>query len=388
MAMRFRVNPFHERGTLPAAAPSEVRVFHASLPGFAATPLHNCSALAAALGIGALYVKDEGARFGLGAFKGLGASWAVERIRRRGGDPLTLASATEGNHGRAVAWAARLLGRPAVIFIPAHAAPARIEHIRREGARVELVEGNYDAAVARCAAESARQGWQVVSDAGYEDDCEIPQWIAEGYATLFEEAEQQREAGRFAPPDVVLIQAGVGALLHAAVNHFRARPRPPVVVAVEPVAADAGIRSIESPEGTPTASSGRQDSIMVGLNCGRVSLSAWPVVRRGVELFITVTDTYAERAMRLLATPASGDPAIVAGATGAAGLAGLLALIDAPELSGARAYLDLGNGSRVMVVVTEGAMDPEEYGRVVGYRPHAPQQTTINQNRRASADSR
>jgi len=366
--MAARVNPFFEPGILPRAQRAEVRALHRSLPEYAPTPLHALPALARSLGLGELFVKDESWRFGLNAFKGLGAVWALHRIRSRRAVPMTVAAATEGNHGRAVAWAARRLGLSAVIFIPAHAAPARVEHLRKQGARVELVSGSYDAAVRRCAEVSAREGWQVVSDTGYEDYLEIPGWIAAGYATLFEEAGEQLGAAGLDAPDVVLIQAGVGALLHAAVAHYRAGAIQPILVAVEPVAADALFASIGSPGGVPTPASGAQDSIMAGLNCGEVSRSAWPVVRRGVELFLTVEDRCTEAAMRRLARPEGGDPPITAGETGAAGLGGLLALLDSAELAEARAFLQLGPATRVLLINTEGATDPVAYARITAAR--------------------
>ena len=364
--MRARVNPFFIPGVVPQASRDPVRAFHRSLPGYTPTPLHACRGLAAELGLGSLYVKDEAHRFGLKAFKALGASWALHRIRMQRPGPMTVATATEGNHGRAVAWAARQLGLPAVVFLRAQSAPARVEAIRREGARIELVEGSYEDAVRRAAVESERNGWQVVADVGYDNYLEIPHWIAEGYATLFMESDEQLEAAGLPAPDVVLVQAGVGGLLHAAVDHYRARLEQPMLAAVEPVEADALIASINTPEGDPAPASGRQDSIMAGLNCGEVSLSAWPVVRRGVELFLTVEDRYSEAAMRKLAHPNGGDPAIVAGESGAAGLAGVLALMSAPELRLAKEFLELGPGRRVLVINTEGDTDPAGYRRVVG----------------------
>lgn len=368
MGMAARVNPYFEPEILPGHPPSEARALHHSLAEYAPTPLHTSPALARSLGLGGLVIKDESRRFGLNAFKGLGAVWALHRLRTRHPGAMTVAAATEGNHGRAVAWAARRLGLPAVIFIPAHAAPARIQHLRDEGARVEQVQGSYDEAVRRCAGQSAAEGWQVISDTGYDGYLEIPGWISEGYTTLFEEAQEQHEAAGLGHPDVVLIQAGVGALLHAAVAHFRARTIQPILVAVEPVAAAALFASINAPGGVATVAPGRQDSIMAGLNCGEVSRSAWPVVRRGVELFTTLEDRFTEAAMRLLARPEGGDPPIIAGETGAAGLGGLLALLGAPELDAARQFLRLGPASRVMVINTEGATDPVGYARITSAR--------------------
>jgi diaminopropionate ammonia-lyase len=364
--VRASLNPFLEPDPAGSAPDPGIFAFHRLLPGYAPTPLHSCAHLAAELGIGGLFIKDESQRFGLNAFKGLGAVWALHRLTAAGASPKTVAAATEGNHGRAVAWAARQLGFPAVIFIPDHAAPARIENLRREGAQVELVAGSYDEAVARCARVSAERGWQVVSDTGYEGYTEIPQWIAEGYTTLFREIEAQRSAAKLPAPDVVLVQGGVGGLLHSAVLHFRASRDAPILVAVEPEAADALQASIESPAGMPTPARGSLDTIMAGLNCGRVSLTAWPVVRRGIDMFVTVRDGFAEAAMRRLARPNGDDPQIVSGETGAAGLAGLLALLQSPELAPGRRALALGPERRVLVINTEGATDPAGYRRIVG----------------------
>ena len=342
------------------------RAFHRGIPGYTPTPLVALPALARSLGLGQLLVKDESHRFGLGAFKALGASWALEQLRAGGTGLHTVSAATEGNHGRAVAWAAARLGLASVIFIPDSAAPSRVENLRREGARVELVPGSYDDAVALCAKVSAEQGWQVISDTGYGDYLTIPGWIAEGYGTLFEETTEQLAAAGYREPDVVLIQAGVGSLLHGAVQYYRSLPTQPRLVCVEPLESDALFTSIGTADGLPVPSSGRQDSVMALLNSRDVSLSAWPAVRRGVDMFVTIEDRFADSAMRMLARPDGDDPPIVAGASGAAGLGGLLALGIEPRLGAARAMLELGPDSAVLVVNTEGANDPVAYERVVG----------------------
>jgi diaminopropionate ammonia-lyase len=275
-------------------------------------------------------VKDESHRFGLNAFKALGASFAMHRIAR----PATIFSAaTAGNHGRAVAWAARLLGCSAKIFVPSITIPARIENIRKEGADVQVVDGSYEDAVRRCDVQSRSHGWQVISDTGYPGYMEIPKWVVEGYQTLFLEYEEQRDE----IPDAVFIQAGVGGLLSAAVDHFRSRASSPRIISVEPDAADGLLESISSPHGEPRASRGAQDSIMAGLNCSEVSLTAWPSIRRGVDAFLAIEDRLALDAMSLLR-----GAGIDSGESGAAGLAGLLALRDRFQ------------GSRVLLINTEG----------------------------------
>jgi diaminopropionate ammonia-lyase len=379
--MRFAFNPFlrPEEGaprtsrTVPPSS-NAVLDYHRSLAGYAPTPLVTLPGLAARLGLGALLVKDESRRFGLKAFKGLGASWAVRCLadarHRDGTAPLTtVATATDGNHGRAVAWAAHMHGLAAVIFIPEHSAPARIAAIRGEGARVVLVDGSYDDAVARCAAESAAHGWQVVADTGYADYMEIPRLVAQGYETLFLEADAQIEERLLPPPDLVLVQAGVGALAAAAVEHHGRRRERPRLAVVEPDDADCLLESILSEDGQPRAARGRQRSIMAGLNCGRPSLAAWPTLRHGVDFFLSIEDRFAEEAMRLLWRPAAGDERVESGESGAAGLAGLIALLTDAAFRTARDRLRLSGATTALVINTEGATDPEEFQRITGERP-------------------
>lgn len=372
--MRFAFNPFLRRGGVAPPSSGAVLEYHRSLAGYAPTPLLALPGLAACLGLGALLVKDESRRFGLNAFKALGASWAlrclVEARRGGGAAPLTtVATATDGNHGRAVAWAARMHDLAAVIFIPEHSAPARIAAIRGEGARVTLVDGSYDDAVARCSAESAAHGWQVVADTGYAGYLEIPRLVAQGYATLFLEADAQIGAGRTPEPDLVMLQGGVGALAAAAVEHYAPRGERPCLAVVEPDDADCLLESILSEDGQPRAARGLQRSIMAGLNCGLPSLAAWPVLRLGVDLFLGIEDRFAEEAMRLLWRPTPGDPRVEAGESGAAGLAGLIALLSDDSFREARARLGLSAGTTALVLNTEGATDPEGFQRITGERP-------------------
>jgi diaminopropionate ammonia-lyase len=327
--MRFVRNRFREPGPFPA--PSNLaREFHRTLPGYAPTPLVNCQPLADSMGLQSLHVKDESQRFGLNAFKALGASFAMHRIGR---PATTFSAATAGNHGRAVAWSARLLGCAAKIFVPAITIPARIENIRKEGAHVQVVDGSYEDAVRLCDLQSRQHGWQVISDTGYPGYTEIPKWVVEGYQTLFLEYEEQRNE----LPDAVFVQAGVGGLLSAATHHFRSRPSSPQLISVEPEAAACLLESVLSPDGEPRVSNGAQDSIMAGLNCSEVSLTAWPSIRRGVDAFLAIEDALALEAMSLL-----GDAGIDSGESGAAGLAGLLAVRDQFQ------------GQRVLLINTEG----------------------------------
>ncbi|MHB8418316.1 MAG: diaminopropionate ammonia-lyase [Myxococcales bacterium] len=355
-------------GTAPPPwppAPGEVEAFHRTLPGFAPTPLVPLPGLARELGVCELWVKDESRRVGLNAFKVLGASYAIHRFMaaRPAGAGLTFATATDGNHGRAVAWSAKRLGQRAVIFVPRNTVPARIEAIRGEGAEVVVVEGTYDETVRRAAEEARQHGWQVISDTAYPGYTEIPGWIMEGYTTLFAESARQLEGAGRSPPTVVFLQAGVGGLACAGVLWYARQGKRPTLVCVEPTDADCLRESIASPDGGLREAKGKQDSIMAGLNCGTPSLLAWPVIRAGVDGFLAVDDEYAREAMRRFA-----EAGIVSGESGAAGLAGLLALRAERGLAAAARELGLDAEARVLLVSTEGATDPASYQKIVGRR--------------------
>lgn len=357
---------------------------HRRLPGYQPTPLADVPELAAAIGAGRLRVKDESSRLGLPAFKILGASWAVYQAltQRLGADPepwkdigdlaralaplrpLTLVTATDGNHGRAVARMARLLGLQARIFVPDGTARPRIAAIESEGATVEVVPGGYDDAVARSAAVAGPRHL-VVSDTSWPGYQDVPRWVIDGYSTIFWEIEEQVTAAGGAgwPPDLVAVQIGVGALAAAAVAHFR-RPgaRPGVtIVGVEPVSAACALASARA--GRPVTLRQPQDSIMAGLNCATPSPVGWPMLDAGVDVFLSITDDCAREAMRALA--AAG---LESGESGAAGLAGLLALFTGPRAR-AREEFGLREDSSVLVISTEGATDPGAYQQIVGRLP-------------------
>ncbi len=376
LRLRWSANP-HRAPADSLAAPAldpAAREFHRRLPGYLPTPLLSLPGLARDLGIGAVMLKDESRRFGLNAFKVLGAAYAVERwIRthcRPGGPPagaITFTTATDGNHGRALAWAARRRGQNSAVFVPASIAPARLINIGREGAEVVVADGDYDEAVRLAKQESAAHGWTLISDTSWPGYEEIPPWIVEGYTTLFAEVDEARDEAGLSELDIVFVQGGVGSLAWAAVRYYcRAEaPRPPLLVVVEPVEADCLLESITSPKGELRSTQGSQNTIMAGLNCGTPSFLAWPWLRSGADLFLAVDDDFAVAAMRRLARPLAGDPPVVAGEAGAAGLAGLMALCTEGEMVGARSALGLSARSAVLVINTEGDTDPENYARLV-----------------------
>jgi diaminopropionate ammonia-lyase len=314
----------------PAPPPSGPLTFHRSLPGYAPTPLVEAPAAARALGVERVLVKDESSRFGLPSFKVLGASWATHRaVAALGERPphLTLTCATDGNHGRAVAWMARQLGAGAVVFVPAAMVPARRAAIAAEGARVEVVDGTYDDAVERAAA-LAGPDTLVIQDTAWPGYETVPAWVVDGYSTIGAEID--------AEPDLVAVQIGVGSFAAAMVRRFAGAR----MVGVEPVAAACALASVEAGELAEVP--GPHDSVMAGLNCGRPSPLAWPVISGGIEAFAAVSDDRARAAVALLARDGIG-----AGESGAAGLAGLLAFGDALALP-----------PTVLVINTERGLSP------------------------------
>jgi len=337
--------------------------------------------LARTAGVRSVYLKDESNRFGLPAYKILGASWATLRILERllgsALEPWTnvdqlrerlaplgrlkLITMTDGNHGRGVARVARWLGYAAEIFVPRGTAQARIEGIESEGAVVTIVAGTYDDAVER-AASSVAPGVILVSDHGWAGFEEVPSWVAEGYETIFLEIERQLADQQIAPPDLVLVQIGVGTLASAVVAHFRAEGRAtiPTLVGVEPTGAACALHSIEA--GKPVMLHvGADASIMAGLNCGTPSTAAWTALEDGIDAYLAIEDERAREAMRLLA--GSG---VVSGESGAASTGGLLELMKGVETRRVREALEVGPETQVLLISTEGATDPASYRLIVG----------------------
>ena len=354
--------------------------FHQKLPGYRESPLIDAPGIADVLGVGKVWVKDESSRFDLPAFKFLGASWAIYRVllERSGGaigpwqtfddlrerfaplKPLTLIAATDGNHGRAIARMAHLLGIASHIFVPRGMAQARIDAIEGEGANVTIVNGSYDDAVTRAAA-LASENALVISDTAWDGYTQIPRWIMEGYTTILRELDDQLAATGSPRVDLVAAQMGVGGLATAVVWHYR-RPElanQPKIVGVEPLAADALLESARA--GRMVEVPGPHTSIMAGLCCGVPSLVAWPILSSGIDVFVAIDDEWAREAMRELA-----KAGVVSGETGAAGLAGLLALLSGPERGQHRQLLRLTPESQVVVISTEGATDPVAYQHIVG----------------------
>lgn len=356
--------------------------FHRLMPGYAETPLLDTPAIARALGVRRVLVKDESTRMGLPSFKMLGASWATAsavcrdwldssggvlapaEIAARIPEPQSrrLVAATDGNHGRGVARMAKLLGVACTIYVPQGTAASRIADIESEGAVVHVVDGSYDDAIT-VSAQDANENTLVVSDTSWDGYAEIPKSVSRGYSTMFREIDAALDRAGLPAPTTIALQAGVGSFASAALSHYRdghLRSAPCTVI-VEPVSANCLFRSAQA--GELAEAPGPHDSTMAGLNCGLPSQLAWPTLKQGTDLFVAIQDDAAEAAMRLYA-----DAGIIAGESGAAGLGGLLALVqtgDPEDLAAA----GLGPDATVLLVNTEWATDPVNYERVVGTAP-------------------
>lgn len=315
-----------------AGASSQATAFHRGLPGYAPTPLVELPALATELGVERVVLKDESARFGLGAFKMLGASWAIYHLMSRhvggasglaelreklaGGPAPRLVTATDGNHGRAVARMAGLLGLEAHVFLPADVDERAAAAIEAEGAGLVVVEGSYDETVRRADDEAAGDRLAIlVQDTAWPGYEEIPRWIVEGYATLFVELDEQL-GGR--EPGLVAVPMGVGSLAQAAVTHYRGSGRPVSLLGVEPESAACVLESLLRQQ---LSSVETGSTVMDGLNCGTPSTLAWPYLREGMDAAVAIGEEECEQAMKDLA--ALG---VDAGACGAAALAGVRAV--------------------------------------------------------------
>jgi diaminopropionate ammonia-lyase len=346
------------------------------------TPLISLSALASRLRVGEILLKDESCRWGLGAFKILGVSYAIHRLLE---DRLLtresiLCCATDGNHGLAVAHVARKMSLRAHIYVHSHTTQARADAIQREGAEVVVVDGNYDDAVRRAADDAQRHGWTVISDTSWPGYELVPRYIMAGYTILLDEAAQHWSPT--ATPDVVLIQAGVGGLLCAVAswlcNKFGSRR--PYLISCEPIGAACVLESAKA--GQLTTLQGSLDTVMAGLSCGTPSPVAWSTVSAVVDAFVAIDDEQAEEAMRLLAYPEPPDCTVVAGESGACGLASLIAVLRDEDLKPVRDAAKLGPGSRILVVNTEGATDLQSYRRIVGADTTDPLKKPMENRRR------
>ena len=349
-------------------------------PAYTPSPLHHLSGQAGRLGLGEVFYKDESARFGLGSFKALGGAYAVyallreklqlgdgsllwtDQATRKAAKAITVCCATDGNHGRSVAWGAELFGANCVIFVHETVSQARCEAIAAFGAKVSRVKGNYDDSVREAQRQAEANCWHVVSDTSYQGYIDIPCKVMHGYGLMAQEiCDQLAEA-----PSHVVVQAGVGALAASLCAYFWYRwgTKRPRFVLVEPMLADCYFQSISA--GHPVAVTGSLQTIMAGLACGEVSPIAWQILSRAADDACVVCEDDVREAMRSLHRGESSDPSVISGETGAAGLALLQASQAMPHLA---QVLGLDAHSRVLIIGSEGNTDPEIYRAIIHQPP-------------------
>ncbi|MFL8674976.1 diaminopropionate ammonia-lyase [Clostridioides sp. GD02404] len=366
----------------------KIRNFHRSFSEYKVTPLHSLSELANELGVSDIWLKDESYRFGLNAFKSLGGSYAVgkyiakklnmdisslsfemlnsKNIKEKLGD-LTFVTATDGNHGRGIAWFANQIGQKSVVFMPKGSSEIRLNNIRKEGAEASITDLNYDDAVRLATKYADENNGVIIQDTAWDGYEEIPTWIMQGYVTLIDEAIEQINSLDNGIPTHVFLQAGVGSFagtVQGYLEYVFGNNRP-ITTIVEPNEAACIFKSAEINDQKPHAVTGFMETIMAGLNCGEPNTIGWNILRDYSDMYISCPDYVAARAMRILANPLKGDPYVVSGESGAVGLGILSLILEEDGLKEIADKLNINKDSKILVISTEGDTDPENYKRIV-----------------------
>lgn len=363
---------------------AKARGFHKTFPVYRETPLVSLQHLANKLQVKSIYLKDESKRFGLNAFKVLGASYAIaNEIGKRIGKPvtelsaeiirsaemkkeigeITFVSATDGNHGRGVAWTAKQLRQKAVIYMPKGSALERLENIRAEGAEAEITDLNYDEAVRLAWKMAEEKGWIMVQDTAWEGYEDIPRWIMQGYTTMAHEIMEQLPE----KPTHIFLQAGVGSMAGAIAGFFSNlyKEDKPIIVIVEPAKADCLFRTAKADDGKLHFVTGEMHTIMAGLACGEPCTLGWDVLKGYADAFIRCPEYAAADGMRILAAPTGGDPAVTAGESGAAAFGCMANILLEESLAEWKKQLKLDENAKILCISTEGDTDRKNYQDVV-----------------------
>ena len=365
----------------------KARNFHKKFDIYKPTPLAKLDNLAKKLGISKIYVKDESKRFGLNAFKVLGGSYAIgnllaerlgksiedvdfemlksDEVKKKLGD-ITFYTATDGNHGRGIAWSARMLGQKSVIFMPKGSSKIRLENILKEGAKASIEDMNYDEAVRLAEKKAKETGGEMVQDTAWPGYEKIPAWIMQGYGTFFSESLEQMAADGTDRPTHIFLQAGVGAMAGAIQGMIAARfddERRPIVTIVEPKAADCLYRSAKNHKMTNVT--GDMFTIMAGLACGEPNPIGWKIIDAYSDAFLSVPENTAADGMRVLASPMAGDDKVVSGESGASTFGAVYQILSNDLYKDLRKALKIDGSSKIFCVSTEGDTDPESYERIV-----------------------
>lgn len=359
------------------------KAFHKTFAQYKETPLVQLNKLALYLGVKDIYVKDESARFGLNAFKGLGGSYCVGKYvakqlgvdienlsyehikaeKSKLGD-ITFVTATDGNHGRGIAWTANVLGFQSVVYMPKGSAVARLENIKAMGAKAFITDMNYDDTVRYAARQAEKNNWVLVQDTAWEGYTEIPRWIMQGYTTMGLETVEQ--LGEITPTHIFL-QAGVGAMAGAIAAFFTDTyaDKPPIITIAEPNKADCIYKTAAANDGKLHTVSGDLDTIMAGLACGEPCTIGWDILKDCAHNFVSMPDSIAAKGMRVLGNPLEGDKRVISGESGAATLGLVAEVLQKKQLEWLKNKLQLDENAVVLCISTEGDTDQKHYRKVV-----------------------
>lgn len=363
-----------------------VNAFHQSFPKYQMTPLKSLNALSSLLGVNGIYVKDESYRFGLNAFKVLGGSWCIGNViaERLGEDienlpyerlasdeirnrikELTFVTATDGNHGRGIAWTANRLKQNCVVYMPKGSAPERLKNIQALGADASITDLCYDDAVRLAASQAEKNGWILTQDTSWKGYEEIPGLIMQGYTTMAFEAIQQLEGVK---PTHIFLQAGVGSLAGALTAFFAdyyPEEERPIITIVESNKADCIYRTAKANDGTLHVVTEEMNTIMAGLACGEPCTIAWDILKDYANHFVSVPDYVSAKGMRILGNPMGNDKRIISGESGAVTTGLVAEVLQNENLKWLKEQLRLDEHSRILCFSTEGDTDKENYRRIV-----------------------
>lgn len=366
----------------------KVQQFHSNFHEYHPTPLVALPALSKYLRLGSIHVKDESHRFGLNAFKVLGGAYAIGQylaqklhrdvesltfdelvspsVKTQLGE-MTFVTATDGNHGRGVAWAANQLGQKAVVYMPKGSCENRAQNIRNHGAECIITDLNYDGAVRLANQMAEEKGWIMVQDTAWDGYEEIPTWIMQGYMTLAHEALQQLQDAQASMPTHIFLQAGVGSFAGAVAGFFiqNMKEKAPIIVVMEPHQSNCLYLSTVANDGQPHKVDGDMLTLMAGLACGEPNTVSWPILRDYATCFLSVNDALCANGMRILAAPKLGDSSIISGESGAIGAGVLYELMKRDEYQALREALSLDNYAHILLISTEGDTSPEIYEDIV-----------------------
>ncbi len=366
----------------------KAKTFHKSFPQYSRTPMAKLNNLAMMTGLGGIWIKDESFRFGLNAFKVLGGSYAMgsyiaqklgkdistldfkalisDSVKEKLGD-VTFFTATDGNHGRGVAWAANHLNQKSVVYMPVGSSRARLENILKERSDAAITDLNYDDAVRLAAKNSAKTPNSVViQDTAWEGYTDIPTWIMQGYGTMASEAMEQLQSMGIERATHIFVQAGVGSFAGAIQGYFASifKNNPPKVIIVESDKADCLYRSAKAGDGHPRIVSGNMQTIMAGLACGEPNIISWEILKNHSNTFISAPDPIAALGMRILANPLKGDDKVVSGESGAVTTGILYEIMMNSTYGELKDHLGLNENSKVLLFSTEGNTDPHIYREI------------------------